>query len=134
MKKIILTLLFSQVLTSCFLLQLAPHSHTTVRLEDTNNKIKLSISCLPKSKVYNVIGTEINDSVYISSLKKIIKNNLCETRFAFGDTIKSYSLRIGDSNFHTNLLNDTIKITIKKKDSKIEKYYFLITKDSYIKD
>ncbi len=134
MKKIILTLVFCQLLTSCFLLPLAPHSHASKCLNDSNNKIKLSISCFPKLKVYNVIGTEINDSVYISSLKKIENINLCETRYVFGDTMKSYSLRIEDSNFHTNLLNDTIKITVKKKDYKTEIYNFLIVKDSKIKD
>ncbi|MGV1012173.1 MAG: hypothetical protein ACOYBS_06960 [Flavobacterium sp.] len=134
MKKIISILVFCQLLTSCFLLPLAPHSHYSKCLNESSNKIKLSISCFPKLKVYNVTGTEITDTVYISSTKKIINNNQCETRYVFGDTMKSYSLRIGDSNFHTNLLNDTIKITIKMKDSKIENYYFLTTKDSKIKD
>jgi hypothetical protein len=131
MKKISLILVFCQPLTSCFFLPLgAPHLHYAKCLNDSNNKIKLSISCFPKLKVYNIIGTEINDSVYISSLKKIENINLCETRYVFGDTMKSYSLRIKDSNFHTNLLSDTIKITIKKKDYKTEIYNFLIIKDS----
>ena len=134
MKKIIIILVFCKLFTSCFILPLAPHSHSTKCLDKSNSKIKISIACFPKYKYYNISGTEKNDSVYISSLKKIKNNNFCKTKYLFKDTVKSYILKIGDSNFHNNLLNDTIKVTIKKNNSITENFYFFIEKDSKIRN
>ncbi len=67
-------------------------------------------------------------------MKKIKNNNFSETKYLFKDTVKSYILKIGDFNFHNNLLNDTIKVTIKKNNSITENFYFLIEKDSKIRN
>lgn len=111
----------------------AAHSHLTKGIDKSNFKIKLRIFCTQNHKEYIVSGTEKNDEVYISSDKMKKMENPCLIRNFFDDSTKLYSLRIGDSNFHRKLLNDTIKVKIVKSNATIEIYKFLILKDNHIK-
>lgn len=135
MRKIIILLLISQMTNSCFLMPLgAPHEHEAKNLTDPNSEIKMVITCLPHDKYYAISGTEANDNIYISSANmEQLENLLSDKTLVNQNTEKVYRLRIGDSNFHRRILNDTVKVKIVKSNSKIEMYKFLVVKDNYLR-
>ena len=126
-------LVLCKLVSSCFLALSAAHGHLYQNTEKSNAKIKLRVFCTQNRKQYIVSGFEKNEEVYINSAKMKNIFNHCLPQNIYGDSAKVYSLRIGDSNFHRKLLNDTVKVKIIKSNSTIEIYKFLIMKDRYIK-
>lgn len=133
MKKTVI-LLLSFIMNSCFLMPLgSPHSHQAICIDEPNSEMKIWVSCQPHNKYYKICGVEKTDTIYISSEKIKKHSEMTEEYFLCGDSLKSYRLRIGDANFHRNLMSDTLRVKIVKSNSyKIHK--FLMVKDHYIKN
>lgn len=112
----------------------APHTHHSVNINPSDSLQKLKVFCTPHHKVYVISGTKKSDSVYISSSKMKKNKNHCSEKNFFGETAKSFSVRIGDCSFHRNLLNDTIKIEVARPDLTKQIYKFKLQKDHYIKN
>jgi hypothetical protein len=135
MRNSITLLIVSLIVSSCFLMPLgAPHTHHSKSINPSNSLLKLKVFCTPHHKVYVISGTKESDSVYISASKMKKNKNHCLEKNFFGETSKSFSVRIGDFSFHRNLLNDTIKIEVAKPDLTKQTYKFMLQKDHHIKN
>lgn len=135
MRNSITLLVVSLIVSSCFLMPPgAPHTHHSKSIDPSDSLLKLKVFCTPHHKVYVISGTKQCDSVYISTSKMKKNKNHCSEKNFFGETAKSFSVRIGDSSFHRNLLNDTIKIEVARPDLTKQTYKFMSQKDHYIKN